>query len=96
MKLTKEQVKHVAELARLGLSDRAIEKFRKQLSSILEYVELLNEVNTSNVEPTGQTTGLINITREDKPQKGQCLTQEEVLSNAPEKQEGYVKTKAVL
>ncbi len=96
MKLTKEQVKHIAELARLGLSGEEIEKFRQHLSSILGYVELLNEVDTSKVEPTAQTTGLKNVSREDKPQKEQCLTQEEVLANAPEKQDGFVKTKAVL
>jgi len=96
MKLTKSQVKHISDLARLDLSDEEIEKFRWQLSSILEYIELLNEVDTTNVEPTAQTTDLKNVTREDKPQKGQCLAQEEVLSNAPETENGYVKTKAVL
>lgn len=96
MKLTKPQVKHISELARLDLSNEEIAKFRRQLSSILEYVELLNEVDTSNVEQTAQTTGLKSVFHDDKPQKEQCLTQEEVLSNAPEKQEGYVETKAVL
>ncbi len=96
MKLTKEQVKHIAELARLGLSGQEIEKFREHLSSILEYVELLNEVDTSKVEPTAQTTGLKNVMREDKPREEQCLTQEEVLSNAPNREDGFIKTKAVL
>ena len=95
MKLTKEQVKHIAKLAKLNLSDGEVGKFQKQLSAILEYIELLNEVDTGSVVPTAQTTGLKNVTRGDTPQKEQCLTQEEVLGNAPEKQEGHVKTKAV-
>jgi aspartyl-tRNA(Asn)/glutamyl-tRNA(Gln) amidotransferase subunit C len=96
MNLTKPQVQHIAELAKLDLQKAEIEKFRQQLSSILEYVELLNEVDTSNIEPTAQTTGLKNVFREDKPSKKEVLTQGEVLANAPEKQEGFIKTKAVL
>lgn len=66
MKLTKDQVKHVAKLARLGLSEAEIEKFRTQLSGILDYVEQLNEVKTDGVEPTAQVTGLLNVMREDE------------------------------
>ena len=66
MKLTKEQVEHVAQLARLGLSDKEVEKFQTQLSGILDYVEQLNEVDTEGVEPTAQVTGLTNVLREDK------------------------------
>ena len=66
MKLTKEQVEHVAKLARLRLSAAEVEKFQTQLSGILDYVEQLNEVNTESVEPTAQVTGLTNVTREDK------------------------------
>jgi len=96
MELTEKQVKHIAELARLNLSDEEVEKFRRQLSSILEYIEFLNEIDTSNVEPTAQTTDLKNVAREDKPREGQCLSQEEVLMNAPEIKDGYIKTKAIL
>jgi len=96
VKLTRPQVQHIAELAKLNLSNGEVEKFRRQLSSILEYVELLNEIDTMDVELTAQTTGLKNVYREDKPQKGEGLTQEEVLSNAPEKQDGFIRTEAVL
>ena len=92
MKLTREQTKHIAKLARLRLSEAEIEKFGQQLSSILEYIALLNEVDTENVAPTAQTTGLKNVSREDSPSEEECLTQEEVLSNAPEKQDGHIKT----
>lgn len=66
MKLTKQQVQHVAKLARLGLTDAEVAKFQTQLSGILDYVEQLNEVNTDGVPPTAQVTGLLNVTREDK------------------------------
>lgn len=65
MKLSREQVVHVAALARLGLSEAEIEKFQTQLSNILDYVEQLNEVNTDGIEPTAQVTGLKNIKRKD-------------------------------
>lgn len=66
MKLTKEQVEHVAKLARLELSAAEVKKFQMQLSGILDYVEQLNEVSTEGIESTAQVTGLINVTREDK------------------------------
>ncbi len=63
----KINVKHVAKLANLPLSSDEEEKYSKQLSEILEYVDQLNEVNTSSVEPTYNVTGLNNVTREDVP-----------------------------
>lgn len=63
--LTQEQVRHVAKLARLKLSDEEVGKFSKQLSAVFEYMEELNEVDTEGVVPTAQTTGLENVTRED-------------------------------
>lgn len=67
MQLTAKQVTHVATLARIGLSKEEIEKFRTQLSGILDYVEMLSEVDTTGIEPTAQVTGLTNVTREDAP-----------------------------
>ncbi len=63
--ITPEQVKHIAKLARLGLLDADVEKFARQLSSIMEYVEKLNEVDVKDVAPTSQVTGLENVMRED-------------------------------
>lgn len=64
--LTQEEVKKIAHLARLGLRPDEIEKFSQQLDSILEYVTILNEVNTDNVEPLRQVTGLANVMRKDE------------------------------
>ena len=67
--ITPEQVKHIAKLARLGLKDEDVEKFSKQLSSIMDYIEKLNEVKVSDVQPTSQVTGLENVLRDDKVER---------------------------
>ena len=63
--LTAEQVRHIAKLARLRLSDAEVEKFAKEMTSILGYVDLLKEVDTANVPATAQVTGQVNTFRED-------------------------------
>lgn len=93
MKLTKDQVKHVAKLANLPLSDQEEEKYAQQLSKILEYVEQLNAVDTSNVEPTHSVTGLSNVMRADETEPS--LSQEEALQNAKNKENGFFKVKAI-
>lgn len=90
----KIDVAHVAKLAKLPLKPKEKEKFENQLSKILSYIEKLNEVDTKNVEPTSQVTGLENITREDETLSS--LTQEEVLSNTKSQHNGLFKVKAIL
>lgn len=94
IRLTGEQVKHVAKLANLVLAKDEIGKFQEQLLAILEYVKILNQVDTKNVGPTSQVTGLKNVFREDEP--GGCLFQKEALSGAKNGQAGMFKTKAIL
>ncbi len=65
-KLDKAQVKHVAKLAKLNLTEKEIEKFTSQLTDILSYMDQLREVDTKDTTQTSQTTGLTNITRQDK------------------------------
>ena len=86
MKLTRDQVKHVAKLANLPLTGEEEEKYSEQLSKILEYVDQLDEVDTSSVEPTFNVTGQSNVMREDETVVS--LSQEDALSNAPQKKEG--------
>lgn len=94
-KISRKDVVHVAKLARLGLTEKEIEKYQKELSQVLAYVEQLNKVDTKNVAPTAQVTGLINVFREDEVIK--CdIPLEELLKNAPAKQGRYLKVKAVL
>jgi len=92
-KLTEKEVEHVAKLANLSLKGAEIEKFQKQLSAILGYVEILNQVQTAQIEPTSQVTGLENVLRKDEP--GVCLSQAEALSGAKSKKEGMFKIKAI-
>ncbi|HBB02234.1 MAG: glutamyl-tRNA(Gln) amidotransferase subunit C, aspartyl-tRNA(Asn)/glutamyl-tRNA (Gln) amidotransferase subunit C [Candidatus Peregrinibacteria bacterium GW2011_GWF2_38_29] len=63
--LSEEEVKHIAKLARIRLTDAEIKKYSTQLTDILEYVKILEEVDTKNFEPTSQVTGLKDVTRED-------------------------------
>ena len=90
----KIDVGHIAKLANLSLSKGEQDKFGKQLSEILSYVEKLEEVDTKNIETTSQVTGLENVTREDKASPS--LSQEEVLVNAKSKHNGFFKVKAIL
>lgn len=92
-KLTKEEVIHVAKLARLTLTPREIKKFQKQLSQVLNYIKILKKVKTRRVKPTSQVTGLENVFREDKI--GSSLSQEETLSGTKNKKDGMFKIKAI-
>ena len=89
----KIDVSHVAKLANLKLTPEEKEKFERQLSSILDYIEQLNKVDTKGVEPTSQVTGLENVTRRDEPSPS--LSQEEVLKNTKSKHNGLFKVKAI-
>lgn len=66
MSLTNEEVRKIAMLARLGLTDAEVEKFAGQLTGILEWVDMLSEVDTEGVEPTYQVTGLTNVEEKDE------------------------------
>jgi len=90
----KIDILHVAKLANLPLNDQEKNKFEKQLSEILSYIELLKKVDTKNVEITSQVTGLENVSREDKITPS--LTQEQALSNVNQQNNGLVKVKAIL
>lgn len=94
-KLTKKDVKHVADLSNLTLTDEEIAKFTPQLDKIIEFVATLSEVDTENIEPTSQTTGLTNVLRDDVVKSERMLTQEEALSNT-DGHNGYFKVKAIL
>jgi len=92
--ISKEQVKRVADLARLALTDEEVELFAKQLGDIIDYAELLNELDTEGVEPTTHVLDLKNVMRKDEPKK--WITQEEALKNAPDVQDGQFRVPAIL
>jgi len=65
MAINKEEVKHLAKLSRIDLNQKEIETYSNQLSSVLDYIDMLNELNTENIEETYQVTGIKNNLRED-------------------------------
>lgn len=94
--LKKEEILHIAKLAKLELEEAEIEKYTKQLSKVVDYVSELATIETDKVEPTSQTTGLENIGREDEVNGEDSLTQDQVLSGTNSFYNGYFKVKAIL
>jgi aspartyl-tRNA(Asn)/glutamyl-tRNA(Gln) amidotransferase subunit C len=84
----KEELQHIAKLARIILSGEEEEKFQGELSSILEYFSILDEIKTE-VEPLHHVFDLVNIFREDR--EAPSFPREDILANTPEKEEGYVR-----
>lgn len=94
MKISKQEVEHVAKLARLDLKGPEQEQLAEELSGILTYVEKLNELDTSGVEPTSHVLDIRNVMREDAAVPG--LSQEQALFNAPEKAAGHYKVPKII
>lgn len=94
MKLSKEEVLHIAALAKVGVNDADVEKMREQLSNILENVEALQKLDTQNVAPTAQSITLQNVIMPDEIRPS--LSSEEVLANAPQREGDFFKVKIVL
>jgi aspartyl-tRNA(Asn)/glutamyl-tRNA(Gln) amidotransferase subunit C len=94
MSVTRKEVEHIAMLARLEFTEDEKEKFTHQLNSILAYVEQLNKLDTSNVEPLSHVIELENVFREDVAKPG--LSPEEALKNAPAKTDKFFKVPKVI
>ena len=86
MKITKDDVLYVADLARLDLDEASIDAFAEQITNILEYVDMLKRVDTAGVNPTSHAISLTNAFREDEEKDH--LERDLVLANAPEKEDG--------
>lgn len=93
MHLTQDEVRHVAELAKLRLTDEEIQIYTEQLSAILEYAERIQETDTSSVPPTPYVLPLTNVMREDEPEP--CLPNDAALANAPDSDHGFFRVRAV-
>lgn len=94
--LSKEEISHIATLARIGLDEKDIEKYRHDLSAILDYFKKLGECDTEGVEPIGHITGMQNVFRSDKHDDFGTLGKEAIMKNVPEDKEGFIKVKSVL
>lgn len=93
-KLSRDQVEHIAELAKLGLTEEEKDLFSEQLSAILEYAEMLQRLDTDAIPPTAQVMDLCNVMRDDEVRPS--LPREEVLANAPAQVDGYFQVLPIL
>jgi len=93
-KIDTDMVKHVATLVRLGISDEEAQAFSRQFTSIIDYFNMLNEVDTENITPASDITNAENVLREDVVRPS--MSREEFLKNAPQSERGYIKVPTVL
>ena len=94
MKISREEVLHIARLARVGLSEDEITRLSEQLSNLLENFEVLQQVNTDDVPPTAQSVALQSVMREDEV--APSFPPEDILANAPQREEDCFRVKPVL
>ncbi len=94
MRVSVQDVEHIARLARLALTEQEKQLYQEQLSKILEYIEQLNELDTSDVQPTSHVVGLKNVLREDIPE--QPMAVEEILSNAPDRWKNFYRVPKII
>ena len=97
--LTDKDIKHIAKLARIKLTEKEEERFGKELSSILDFIDQLNKADTSQVEPAYQITGLVNSFRTDEYRKDFEMNEElneKLIGQAPHRQDRFIKVKSVL
>ena len=94
MKLSREDVLHIALLARLGLTDTEVDRFREQLSNILENFEVLQQVDTTGIPPTAQSIPLQSVMKNDEV--APSLPQSQVLANAPRQEGDFFRVRVVL
>ncbi|HEX6595209.1 MAG TPA: Asp-tRNA(Asn)/Glu-tRNA(Gln) amidotransferase subunit GatC [Bacillota bacterium] len=92
--ITKDRVKHVADLARLAITEEEVDMFTEHLRSMAVYKDKLSEVHTDGVQPTTHGVDVKNVLRKDEPK--QWLTQEEVLKNAPDQEDGQFRVPSIL
>ncbi|MDD3487478.1 MAG: Asp-tRNA(Asn)/Glu-tRNA(Gln) amidotransferase subunit GatC [Candidatus Moranbacteria bacterium] len=93
--LSKDEVKRIAQLARMEITEKEAEKYSRELSDILGFVEKLNEADTEGIEPIAHITGAKNVLREDKVVEYGEETKKGIIENFPEKKDRFNKVKAV-
>ncbi|MDP2709376.1 MAG: Asp-tRNA(Asn)/Glu-tRNA(Gln) amidotransferase subunit GatC [bacterium] len=96
MQLSKEEIQHIAKLARLELTEAELEKYGGQLSAVLSYIDQLKEVDVTGAEPTAQVTGLENVLRDDTVRDWEAEEVEAALKDAPEREGRFIKVKRII
>lgn len=94
MKISKDEVEHVALLARLELSEGENDQYTEQLNSILEYAAMLQRIDTESVLPTAHAVQLSNVLREDEVRPS--MSQDKVLKNAPNEEDGFFRVPRIV
>jgi aspartyl-tRNA(Asn)/glutamyl-tRNA(Gln) amidotransferase subunit C len=95
-KLTRDDVLHLAQLARISLSDTEVDEFSEELSAIMQYVEQLATVGVEGLRPTNQVTGLTNVMREDKVKEDYGYNLRDLLKNVPATQDNLIRVKRMI
>lgn len=93
MSISKQEIRHIAHLARIELSESELKKFRSDLNKVLGYIEILKTVDTEGVEPLSAVTGLENVFRADEASSSELP--DEIIKNAPESERRFIKVKKV-
>ena len=93
-RITSEEVSHLALLCRIAMTDEDVELMRDQMSNILENIDVLNQVDTPGVEPTGHSVDLVSVMREDTV--APSTDRDDVLANAPRREGDFIRVRAVL
>lgn len=93
-KISKDDVLKLARLSKLSLSDEQTEKFRSELEALLDYIDQLQSVDTSGLQPTNQVTGLTNVMREDEIKP--AVSQKDLLKNAPVTKDNLIQVRRVI
>ncbi len=94
MQLTKEQVKKLSELCRIELTEAEVQKFQKEIGTVLDYVSELQKVDTAGIEEISQVTGLTNILREDRERASEI--RDAIIERFPERKDDFLKIKSIL
>ena len=94
MRLTSEEIRHLATLARIGMTEQEVERMRDEMSSILDHFDVLQDVDTEGVEPTGHSADLESVMREDEARES--ASREDALANAPHREDDFIRVRAVL
>jgi aspartyl-tRNA(Asn)/glutamyl-tRNA(Gln) amidotransferase subunit C len=94
--ISKQDVEHIAQLARIKLNDNEVEKFQKELGDVLDYFDILKDVHTANVQPMTHAVLLQNVKRSDQAKEKTKNDGQHLIDMAPNKDKGYVKVKSIL
>ena len=94
MRITDDEVRHIATLARIGMTDDEVERMRDEMSQILESFDILQQIDTESVEPTGHSVDLDSVVRSDEVTESSPV--DDVLLNAPATEDDFVRVRAVL